>query len=578
MKTAALLLRCSTDAQDYDRQLRDLIPSAQNYGFNVPEEFIFGQYITGKDDVRKKDRESISKLKSACNDGKVDVIFINEVSRLSRDSIAGRLFIREFNDEYKIPIFFRDIQRWTINIETRKKDESVEQMLGFYFDAAAAELKSMKTRFASGKRNNAKTGKIICGVTALGYTKDLNGVIIIDNSTVDLVKTIFTKYLEKDASLSGVSRYMSGISNIRNWGVGAIASILRNNAYTGEFEVSIADPDRDKQIEKFITKIPPIIDKETYDAVINKLQTNRKQSVCVRKRVYLLQKLIKCNICGMNYSPRENNLGKNISYYCVSKHNGITCNSNITLNENKLNSIIWKLVKNEFMILQNLGEEERREKITIEESNIKSLNEEITAICNVVDSFNRKKKKLIDLYLDEKIDVSVYSERNNNFDSDIEKSNKRIEQIKTSISISKSNIKQYVSTDYTNEYLDNMEADISKMKDFIRQNIQSINPYKETPTNVIIEVIGNKKSYTLLYNPRSRKNECYYISSDLACWQNGVLKYDTIDSGDYFYLPIASSLIQEEEEDDDDYPLIDAIISYDEMLKICKLNDFIINY
>ena len=57
---------------------------------------------TGKDDVRKKDRESVAECKQAVREGKVDAIFINEVSRLSRDSIAGRLFIREFNDEYKI--------------------------------------------------------------------------------------------------------------------------------------------------------------------------------------------------------------------------------------------------------------------------------------------------------------------------------------------------------------------------------------------------------------------------------------------------------------------------------------------
>ena len=116
MKKAALLLRCSTDSQDYDRQQRDLLPTAESMGYEIIEDLIFGEYVTGKDDVRKKDRESIANLKQACKEGKVDAIFINEVSRLSRDSIAGRLFIREFNDDYKVPVFFRDLQLSLIHI------------------------------------------------------------------------------------------------------------------------------------------------------------------------------------------------------------------------------------------------------------------------------------------------------------------------------------------------------------------------------------------------------------------------------------------------------------------------------
>ena len=66
MKQAALLLRCSTDSQDYDRQQRDLLPTAKNLGYEVTKDLIFGEYVTGKDDVRKKDRESIVNLKQAC--------------------------------------------------------------------------------------------------------------------------------------------------------------------------------------------------------------------------------------------------------------------------------------------------------------------------------------------------------------------------------------------------------------------------------------------------------------------------------------------------------------------------------
>lgn len=180
MKRAALLLRCSTDAQDYERQKLDLLDTIKGMGYTTSDDLVFGQYITGKDDVRKKDRESVAECKQAVREGKVDAIFINEVSRLSRDSIAGRLFIREFNDEYKIPVYFRDLGMWTINPTTRIVDRSFETMLGFYFDMAQNELKSMKTRFASGKRKNAREGKTIGGAVPFGFYKDEDGKLQVD--------------------------------------------------------------------------------------------------------------------------------------------------------------------------------------------------------------------------------------------------------------------------------------------------------------------------------------------------------------------------------------------------------------
>ena len=66
MKNAALLLRVSTDIQDIDSQKEALLPVAKSMGYNVSEEWIFGQHITGKDDIRKGERVSIKKLKELC--------------------------------------------------------------------------------------------------------------------------------------------------------------------------------------------------------------------------------------------------------------------------------------------------------------------------------------------------------------------------------------------------------------------------------------------------------------------------------------------------------------------------------
>ena len=93
---AAFLIRCSTKNQDLDRQTRDLTRLANSMGYEVPsEELVFGEKITGKDDVTKKNRESIDRLLKAAKEQKFDVVLVSEVSRMSRDPASGRIYVRQ---------------------------------------------------------------------------------------------------------------------------------------------------------------------------------------------------------------------------------------------------------------------------------------------------------------------------------------------------------------------------------------------------------------------------------------------------------------------------------------------------
>ena len=72
---AAFLIRCSTKNQDLDRQTRDLTRLAKSLGYEYDiENLVFGEKITGKDDVTIKNRESIDKLLRAAKEQKFDVV------------------------------------------------------------------------------------------------------------------------------------------------------------------------------------------------------------------------------------------------------------------------------------------------------------------------------------------------------------------------------------------------------------------------------------------------------------------------------------------------------------------------
>ena len=93
---AAFLIRCSTKNQDLDRQTRDLTRLAKSLGYEYDiENLVFGEKITGKDDVTIKNRESIDKLLRAAKEQKFDVVLVAEVSRMSRDPASGRVYVRQ---------------------------------------------------------------------------------------------------------------------------------------------------------------------------------------------------------------------------------------------------------------------------------------------------------------------------------------------------------------------------------------------------------------------------------------------------------------------------------------------------
>ena len=126
---AAFLIRCSTKKQDYERQVNDLTRLAKKFGYTSSDNMIFGEHITGKDDASKRDRQSIQRLKDAAINKEFDVVLVSEVSRMSRDPMSGRLYVRQLIN-MDIPVYFRDIDTWTIDPVTGKKVRDAETIIG----------------------------------------------------------------------------------------------------------------------------------------------------------------------------------------------------------------------------------------------------------------------------------------------------------------------------------------------------------------------------------------------------------------------------------------------------------------
>ena len=304
---AAFLIRCSTKNQDLSRQTRDLTRLAKSMGYEYDiDNLVYGEKITGKDDVTKKNRDSIDRLLKAAKEQRFDVVLVAEVSRMSRDPASGRVYVRLLIN-MGIPVYFKDIDTWTIDPETGKKIRDAETVIGGAFDAAWKYLKSMKTQIASARRNQLDNNCISVGKPYIGYRwlggkdKTTKTQWIVDEIAAEAVIATFNEYLKEGATLKSTALVINALYGEKvktKFTVGRMEQILSYHTYyTGIKKINLTDPDTE-EIEVFDVKVPILITKELFEAAAVKRSTNRvKGEPYPKQAVHLLSKLIKCPYC-----------------------------------------------------------------------------------------------------------------------------------------------------------------------------------------------------------------------------------------------------------------------------------------
>ena len=580
---AAFLIRCSTTQQDYDRQIDDLTKVADSYKFEVSPDLIFGEYITGKDDTTKKDRKSIELMKEAAKAHKFDVLLVNEVSRMSRDSVSGRVYVRELNN-FGIPTYFRDKGKWTINLETREVDEAFEKELGLYFDGAAEYLKSMKTFTASGRRNRLRDNQMVQG-RIYGYKK-LGGndkynrnTLIVNEEEAAVIKYTYNKYLEEDSTIKSTALAVSAKFGF-NCSAGKIYHILKNTSYhTGYTTVTTTDPDTKKE-EVFKITFDTIIDEELYNKATKKLVGNRASKVIRsnKQRKYLLSRLVKCSFCGASYTPALKTTGY-VNWRCYSRINNShpNCKCEINLNDDKLSTVVWELIKKELLPLTTYNKEEKEKRTAKEKELIDSLNEEIALLSKELKKVDKTLERAYKAYISApestaKLALDMYNKTLTEATSKKDDINNEIETKKLRIQYAENRIGRYNRVDFTTDYLKELETDNSKKRQIFIEYIDAIYPYKTGYRLAVLEVhTTTGDCYYILLDSGQRKHQiATYIRYEFAVWQNSNNRYKAIGTGDYFYCPNASNIMETEE--------LEEYLSFRELEKVCQLNNWELDY
>lgn len=258
--------------------------------------------VSAKDTNRPKFKEMIQDMK----DGKINKIIVYKLDRLTR-SIQDLENICKMLEEYNC-----DLESVAEEINTGNANGKFFIRMLTILAQLEIERTSERTKF--GLIGAAKKGHI-SGQPALGYTKkDKSKKLVIDELESDVVKRIFSMYLE-GSSVCHICEIFNE-ENVLNkhWATTTVDKILSNKIYIGSIEHGKRNK---KNTQIFEDVVPAIIDKTTFECVQKRKEKNIKNYK--RKRTYIFMQKILCPKCHKIMGGESSTSGtgdKHIYYKC----------------------------------------------------------------------------------------------------------------------------------------------------------------------------------------------------------------------------------------------------------------------
>lgn len=192
--------------------------------------------------------------------------------------------------------------------------ESLLEGLAEYYSA------DLRQKVVRGLDETAKKGRWPSGSLPIGYRKDADGRIAIDEERADLVRTVYRMHLAGE-SQQAMQQYLydHGLTNRRGGMVAqaVVYRMLRNERYTGRFAY------RDIEIPA-----PAIIDREVWELAQTKFRGSAQNAAGRAKVQFLLSCKCHCGYCGqtLNGETGTGKSGKAYHYYkCGKKKHGGKC-------------------------------------------------------------------------------------------------------------------------------------------------------------------------------------------------------------------------------------------------------------
>jgi DNA invertase Pin-like site-specific DNA recombinase len=359
--------------------------------------------------------------------GKFDLIITKEISRFARNILDSIGYTRELKSIGVGVIFLND------NINTLEND--AEMRLAFLATMAQEESRKTSERVKWGLRRQMEAG-IVLGRDMLGYDVR-DGKLIINEEGAETVRLIYHKFLDEGKGTHRIAKELrqEGVktsTRMKDWSYTVILRILKNEKYCGDLtQQKTYTPDYLTHAKKrnygevetitIRNHHEPIISRERFEAVQRELARRRPNESEIKNFAnrYALSGKITCGECGGSFVRRQKKRKDgtfNVRWVCAeSQKNGgkhkekdgiiAGCTTN-SINDRDIKLILQDVVadaiKDKKEVLDNL--------LNTIEIVVKTVNDNdnVTHFENEIAKCESKKKKLLDMCLNNYIEAKEY--------------------------------------------------------------------------------------------------------------------------------------------------------------------------
>lgn len=319
MKKCILLVRVSTDRQDFTEQEKQLYELAKRDGYDDNSIIIIAEKESAIK-LTEEERNGLNKMKQAIDDNSdINCVYAWEVSRIARRKKV--LFsVLEYLTDRKIQLIIKEPYLQLLKTDG-SINEASETIFTLYAQMSESEMRNKAVRFKRTKDTNRAHGRYTGGFVQFGYkvnneTKQFE----INEDEAAVVREIFDMYASGHHSTLSIAREMKARGVFQGF-VSAIkcriSKMLVTKSYTGA-------PTSENKRQPSATDgnvYPPIISEELYNKVQELLKANVKNPKKVNRssELYIAKGLLRCSCGQLMEVRRDNRLYRCPHYECKGK-------------------------------------------------------------------------------------------------------------------------------------------------------------------------------------------------------------------------------------------------------------------
>jgi site-specific DNA recombinase len=364
---AAIYARVSTPRQaralKTDQQVARLERYAQRKGWSLHRQRV---YLDEGYSGASLNRPGLDALRDAAAMAEFEVVLVAAPDRLARKYIHQVLLLEELQG-----------RGCRVEFAERPMSQDPNDQLLLQIRGAVAEYERtlIAERMRRGRLAKLRAGQLLPWMRVpFGYRTDPErprdpAGLRVEGYEAAIVRQMFAWYLERGATLGSVARLLmeGGVltpTGKDTWSRSTIRGILKNPAYVGNayghctqlvpakarrsplkpVGAGVTAKRRPEQEEWIPVSVPPIVERETFDLVQEKLSHNRRfASRNNKSHRYLLRALVSCGACGQGSNARTSWDGR--SYYVCRGHNEIVSEQRCRARHapgGQLDELVWQ--------------------------------------------------------------------------------------------------------------------------------------------------------------------------------------------------------------------------------------------